>query len=90
MVSKSFVMIISACDNSTRVGKAEDDQCHSLEQINEYIEDVQVDTWNIHEGVNFEKYYEKKSSVDCDFDSCHWIGCCDRSRVYLHIPYSKQ
>lgn len=57
MVTKNLRLTVQKCSNSTRLPGEE--RCHSVEAIDEYISDVQVDAWVIQEMVDFKKYHTK-------------------------------
>lgn len=52
-----MVIQIKKCNNDTLEG--EEKPCAPIEVINEYVRDVSVDTWVLHENIDFSIYGEK-------------------------------
>lgn len=49
MESKSFTFTINRCDPKKSI-------CASKEEIDEYIKDIQVDSWSVKEVLDFNEY----------------------------------
>lgn len=57
MISNKMVIQLKRCDNDTlEEGEIE---CAPSHVIDEYIQDISVDTWVIHENIDFSIYKEK-------------------------------
>ena len=55
MQSSQGFLRISKCDNN----KKKEKDCHSDSDINEWLRDVQIDTWTVYEKMDFQKYHER-------------------------------
>ena len=58
MLSKKMRFEINRCDNETRRANGLSD-CATSEEIDEYVKDVQIDTWNMFEKINYGDYVGK-------------------------------
>lgn len=54
MISNKMVIQIKKCNNETL--EEGEERCAPIEVIDEYVRDINVDTWVLHENVDFSIY----------------------------------